>query len=382
VKPKKKKKVAKKKAAKVEAVASAINTPWSGYPSFDEGTADRLNSLAQRYAEIVRNGGFPAIPAKGKLGPGADGEAVQALRARLVMEGDLASEGSAWDDEVTKALRRWQMRYGIPANGQLTPRTRAAMAISAEKRLRQIGSNMERLASRFFEIKRRNVIVNIPNAQVEAVIDGRVDRRYIAIVGRPENPSPEIDARIGAVNLNPTWTVPASIIEKELAPKMLKDPSTLKRMRIRVLNAKGKEIPASAVDWSSKSATNYILRQDSGIGNSLGQIRISMPNPEAVYMHDTPSKKLFSATDRFFSHGCVRVQNVNDLAAWLIGDGWDAKRVASKIAEGEREDVPLPDIVPVHWMYMTAYVTADGTAHFRDDVYGLDFGGGVVASSQ
>ena len=110
------------------------------------------------------------------------------------------------------------------------------------------------------------------------------------------------------------------------------------------------------------------------MGNALGQLRIQMPNSEAVYMHDTPTKKLFGSVDRFFSHGCVRVQGVNDLAAWLLGDGWDARRVTQEVATGERKDQAIPDRVPVHWVYMTAYVTPDGTAHFRPDVYNLDFG--------
>jgi murein L,D-transpeptidase YcbB/YkuD len=170
-----------------------------------------------------------------------------------------------------------------------------------------------------------------------------------------------------------------SIIKNEIAPKMLKDPSYLTRSRIRVLNARGEEVDPRSVNWSSERAANYTLRQDSGAGNSLGSIRISMPNPHSVYMHDTPTKNLFASDYRFLSHGCVRVQGVHDLAAWLLEQApgrWDKAAIMRKIGSGEREEVRLPQPVPVVWVYMTGWASADGAVHFRDDVYGLDVVGG------
>ena len=157
-----------------------------------------------------------------------------------------------------------------------------------------------------------------PRPQVEAVENGRVVHHYIAIVGDPEHPSPEISAHIQVINLNPTWTVPTSIIKKEIIPRMQRDPGYLTRAKIRILDGSGKEINPKSVNWSTERAANYTLRQDSGAGNSLGSIRIGMPNKLAVYMHDTPSKGLFGADYRFLSHGCVRVQGVYDYAAWLL----------------------------------------------------------------
>jgi murein L,D-transpeptidase YcbB/YkuD len=301
---------------------------------------------------------------------------VLALRRRLIIEGDLRDRGAeaspAWDGGLTEALQRFQMRYGLAPTGTMNDRTRTAMAVPVEQRLAQVGRNMERLGARFVEFGRRYVVVNIPGAQVEAIENGAIARRYVAVVGRPGNASPEVDATITAVNVNPTWTVPQSILKKEFAPKLAKDPAVLARQNMKVLDGSGREVDPASVDWTSAKALNYTLRQGSGGGNALGQLRIQMPNPDAVYMHDTPSKKLFGATDRFFSHGCVRVQGVNDLAAWLLGGDWDAQKIAREIATGERKDLPLVDHVPVHWVYMTAYVTPDGTAHFRNDVYGLD----------
>jgi L,D-transpeptidase YcbB len=360
-------------------------TPWSSIPTFDAGSLDRLNGLAQYYAKIAQNGGFPAAAPVG-LGPGASGPGVLALRQRLAMEKDLPEDqrdNARWDGELTAAVAHFQMRYGLQPTGKIDDRTRAQMAVPVQQRLVQIGHNMERVGARFIDFNRRYVVVNLPSAQVEAIENGQVVRRYVAVVGRPQNPSPEVDATISAINFNPTWTVPQSIIKKEIGPHMVRDPSYLARENMSVMDGSGKTIDPRSIDWSSAKAANYIVRQANGMGNALGQLRIQMPNADSVYMHDTPSKKLFGSVDRFFSHGCVRVQGVNDLAAWLLGDGWDAKRVTQQVATGERKDVAIPDRVPVHWVYMTAYVTPDGTAHFRPDVYNLDFGSNArIADAQ
>jgi murein L,D-transpeptidase YcbB/YkuD len=227
------------------------------------------------------------------------------------------------------------------------------------------------------------VVVNLPSTAVDAIENGHVYRRFVAIVGGPEHQSPQISAKIVAVNLNPTWTVPESIIKKEIIPKMRSQPNYLSRARIRILDSHGAEVNARSIDWNSEKATNYTLRQDSGAGNSLGLIRIAMPNPDAVYMHDTPSRNLFANDYRFLSHGCVRVEGVYDLAAWLLqgvpgsptGE-WTRDAIQSRIAAGAREDIKLPKAVPVIWVYMTGWASADGTVHFRDDVYNVDTVGG------
>ncbi len=198
-------------------------------------------------------------------------------------------------------------------------------------------SSANRLAGLNFSFDERYVVVNLPSTSVEAVENGHVAHRYVAIVGGPEHPSPEISAHIQVVNLNPTWTVPTSIIKKEIIPRMQRDPGYLTRAKIRILDGSGKEINPKAVNWSTERAANYTLRQDSGVGNSLGSIRINMPNKLAVYMHDTPSKGLFGADYRFLSHGCVRVQGVYDYAAWLLEGtpgSWDKAAMQAKSKEG------------------------------------------------
>jgi murein L,D-transpeptidase YcbB/YkuD len=352
-------------------------------PVLQPETFFTTSKASERYAQIVDLGGWPTVGVP--LRPGAKGPAVATLRRRLAAEDDALSDTrkQSWDPELTAAVKRFQFRMGLKQTGVIAGATLRALDVPAAVRFRQLASSAQRLAGVDFPFGERYIVVNIPSTAVDAVENDRVVHRYAAIVGDPEHHSPEVQAKIVAVNINPTWTVPVSIIKNEIAPHMLKDPGYLARQRIRVLNNKGEEVDPRSINWASERAVNYTLRQDSGAGNSLGSIRISMPNAHAVYMHDTPSRNLFANDYRFLSHGCVRVQGVTDLAAWLL-DGVSGPQVSkpeinAKIASGEREEVKLARPVPVVWVYMTGWASADGTVHFRDDVYHLDEVGGDMA---
>jgi murein L,D-transpeptidase YcbB/YkuD len=339
---------------------------------------------SERYAHIVDAGGWPVVP--GDLSPGAKGPAVAALRRRLAVEGDLIGaegSGSNWSPALTAGVKHFQFRNGLKQSGVVAGATLRALNIPANVRFKQLASSAQRLAGMEFAYGDKYVVVNLPSTAVDAVENGHVAHRYVAIVGSQDHPSPQISAKIVAVNLNPTWTVPESIIKKEIIPKMRSQPNYLARARIRILDGKGAEINPRSVNWNSDKAINYTLRQDSGAGNSLGLIRIAMPNPDAVYMHDTPSRNLFANDYRFLSHGCVRVEGVYDLAAWLLqgapgapGGVWTRDAIQNRIAAGAREDIKLTKPVPVIWVYMTGWASADGTVHFRDDVYNVDTVGG------
>jgi len=349
-------------------------------PVLQPETFFTTSKASERYAQIVDLGGWPTVGVS--LKPGAKGPAVVALRRRLAAEDDALSDTrkQTWDNELTAAVQRFQFRMGLKQTGVVAGATLKALDVPANVRFRQLASSAQRLAGLDFPFGDRYIVVNIPSTAVDTVENDRVVRRYVAIVGDPEHHSPEVQAKVVAVNINPTWTVPTSIIKNEIAPKMLKDPSYLTRQRIRVLNNKGEEVDPRSINWASEKAVNYTLRQDSGAGNSLGSIRISMPNPHSVYMHDTPSRNLFANDYRFLSHGCVRVQGVVDLAAWILdgasGPTVSKEQINAKIASAEREEVKLAKPVPVVWVYMTGWASADGTVHFRDDVYHLDEVGG------
>src|SRR5271169_3279041 len=371
---------------------TALSTDPS--PSFQPDTFLATSKAAERYAAIVEAGGWPTdIPS---LRPGAIGAPVAKLRKRLSIEGDLDPKAPVngpaakiWSAELTAAVKRFQGRMGLRKTGILAGATLKEINIPAEVRHTQLAASAQRLSQiANFEFGDRYVVVNLPSTSVEAVENGAVAHRYVAIVGDPEHPSPEIAASISVINLNPTWTVPTSIIKREIIPKMQKDPGYLARSKIRILDGTGTEIDPKSINWNTERAVNYTLRQDSGASNSLGAIRIGMPNKLAVYMHDTPSKNLFGADYRFLSHGCVRVQGVYDLAQWLLqgtpggpAGGWDKQALLDEVKQGEREDLNLAKLVPVVWLYLTGWSNAGGPANFRDDVYGLDTVGDASASA-
>jgi L,D-transpeptidase YcbB len=376
-----------KKVAPPPPLETALSTDPN--PTLLPNTFFATAKASEHYGAIVDAGGWPTDVAA--LHPGDKGPAVAKLRKRLAIEGDLDafhSAGQSWDPELTAAVKRFQARMGLKETGMVAGATLKAMNVPARVRFKELASSADRLAGENFEFGDRYVVVNLPSTAVEAVENGRVAHRYVAIVGDPEHPSPEIAAHVQVVNLNPTWTVPTSIIKKEIIPRMQRDPGYLTRQKIRILDGSGKEINPRGIDWSTERATNYTLRQDSGAGNSLGSIRIGMPNKLAVYMHDTPSKRLFGADYRFLSHGCVRVQGVYDYAEWLLegttggpNGAWDKAAMQEKVKEGAPFDIRLAHPVPVIWVYLTGWSNGDGPANFRDDVYGLDTVGDAVASA-
>ncbi len=368
-------------------------------PTLTPETFFSTAKASERYAAIADAGGWPEIA--GPVSSASKGTAISTLRLRLAIEGDLGSAHGAepgtkaslfdskWGPDLTAAIKRFQSLHGLKETGIVAGATLKAINVPARVRFTELASSAQRLAGRQFNFADRYVVVNIPSASVEAVENGRVVHRYVAVVGDPDHASPEVDAKVVAVNLNPTWTVPTSIIKNEIIPKMQKDPGYLSRAKIRILDGAGNVINASSIDWNTQKAANYILRQDSGSANSLGNIRINMPNKFAVYMHDTPSKRFFGGDYRFLSHGCVRVQGVFDLASWLLeGSGgapdgsWSKAAIEGQIATGEHQDIRLAKAVPVAWVYLTGWANADGAVQFRDDVYGIDtVGAGVQAQA-
>ncbi|MDB5545849.1 MAG: murein L,D-transpeptidase [Hyphomicrobiales bacterium] len=368
----KKKAGAGTKAAKIR----EMQTSTDSSPSFTPDTYEATKAAAERYQAIADNGGWPRIG--GEVKAEAKGEPVRVLAERLAIEGDLPRESAdrdAFDDALTQAVKSFQLRMGLKPTGVVTGATLDAINITAAQRARQLADSAQRIENVRFDFAPRHVIVNIPAAAVEAVEGGTVVHRYTAVVGDKDHQSPQVTAKIQDINLNPTWTIPTSIVKNEIIPKLEKNPNYLKREKIHLVDSRGREIDSASVDLDGDKLGKYTLKQESGAKNSLGQIRINMPNKEAVYLHDTPAKGGFAEDYRFLSHGCVRVQGVMDLAAWLLegakGD-WDAASIKKAIADEDSKDIKLAKPVPVIWTYLTGFADKDGVAQFRDDVYGLD----------
>jgi murein L,D-transpeptidase YcbB/YkuD len=364
-------------AASTPESRSAAALALSHEPTFDEGTAQRIREAALSYSDLAVRGGWPMIPSDAKFMSGVQGPHDDLLRQRLVLSGDLAPDlaSGPYDEGLAEAVKRFQARHGLAPTGIVTPRTLAALNVPVQKRIKQLEASLERLENMNFAFGPRYVVVNLPAAFAEAVENDTVVRRYRVIVGKTEKPSPTLTAEITGVVLNPTWTVPSSIAKTEISAHMRKDPGYLSRMHMEILDGHDSPIDPRSVDWSGTHTPNFTVRQESGTWNALGAVKIDMPNPYSVYMHDTNQRNLFSDDYRFDSHGCSRVDNVRDLAAWLLQEEmskWNRTAIDAAIATGQRQEIALPKKVPVAWIYLTAWMTRDQTIQFRNDIYDQD----------
>ncbi|MCX7320225.1 MAG: L,D-transpeptidase family protein [Hyphomicrobiales bacterium] len=355
---------------------SAAILAQSSEPALDPQSAQRTEDALKHYRAIAAKGGWPMITAEAKYAAGLEGPDVELLRRRLVITGDLFTVESSgpYNDELIAGVKRFQLRNGLLATGLVGPRTLAALNVPVEKRVQQLEASIQRMQTIGFKFGERYVVVNIPAAYAEAIEGDKVVRRYRVIVGKSEKPSPTVTSQINNVNLNPTWTVPSSITRHEIAARMRKEPGYLARMHMQVLDGRGNALDPASVDWSEGKVPDVTVRQDPGEWNALGRLRIDMPNSYAVYMHDTNQRNLFANADRFDSHGCVRVDNVRDLAAWLLKNtpNWDRAQIDAGIATNQRQDIKLTKSVPVAWIYLTAWMSRDGVVQFRNDVYDQD----------
>lgn len=347
-------------------------------PILSPQTVAATEAAIAQYQEIVAGGGWPSVPSGQQLRLGSNGAAVSILRRRLIMSGDIGPEAGTspvFDSYVEAAVRRFQARHGVNETGVVAQQTFAALNVPAEMRLRQLETNLVRLRSFSRDLGNRYVTANIPAASVETVENGSVVTHHIAGVGKIDRQSPVLQTKAIQVNFNPFWTVPASVIRKDLIPKMQADPNYLRDNHIRVYNREGIELAPEQINWNSLEALNYKFRQDTGGDfNSLGVVRIDIANPYGVYMHDTPAKGIFGDDFRFVSSGCIRLQSVRDHVAWLLKEtpGWDRDRIDEVIRSGERVDVKITPEVPVYWVYITAWATPEGVLQFRDDIYQRD----------
>ncbi|MFY9836985.1 MAG: L,D-transpeptidase family protein [Xanthobacteraceae bacterium] len=356
-----------------------IHMPKATAPTLSPSTAETTQRAIATYDAIVAKGGWPGVPKDMELRLGSHHPSVADLRARLVVSGDLdpnasAVENDIYDSYLDEAVRRFQARHGLSIDGVVNEATFDAMNVPAATRRDQLKVNIDRLKTLSTNLGPRYVVCNIPAARIEAIEHDVAVSRHTAVVGKPDRPSPDINSNIIEVNFNPYWTVPASIVRKDLIPRMQDQPDYLTQNHIRILDSAHRELQPSQINWYSEDATNYTFKQDPGSLNSLGSIRINFPSAYGVYMHDTPLKNLFGDDFRFHSSGCVRVQNVRQLVAWLLDEtkGWSPADIERVIKSGEQKTARLAKPVPLHWVYVTAWSASDGVVQFREDIYGRD----------
>ncbi len=356
-----------------------VHMPKATAATLSPATAQFTEKAIQTYDGIVDRGGWPSVPQVDELRVGTRHPAVGDLRSRLTVSGDLDPNASAvgndiYDSYVEEAVRRFQARHGLTIDGVVRTSTLTAMNVPAATRRDQLKVNIERLKTLTTNLGPRYVVVNIPAARVEAIENDVAVSRHTAVVGKPDRPSPDINSKIMQINFNPFWTVPVSIVRKDLIPIMQDKPDYLTNNHIRIYDPSHKEVQPSQINWYSEDAVHYTFREDPGDANSLGRIRINFPSAYGVYMHDTPLKNLFGEDFRYDSSGCCRVQNVRALVEWLLEGtkGWSSDRIDQAIKSGDQVNVNLTKPVPLHWVYVTAWSASDGVVQFREDIYSRD----------
>ena len=339
---------------------------------------DLRRALAE-YRALAAAGGWPTVPDTGSsLEQGQSGDAISALRARMVASGDYAppAEGVAndryYDAALAEAVKQFQRDHGLLDDAVVGPRTLAAMNASIDYRVRQIEASMERWRWYPRDLGDKYVMINIPAFSLRGVDGDREPLIMRVVVGTPQHQSPVFNDRIEYAQLNPYWNVPQSIADNEYLPALRNDPFHLLNQNIRIRSG-GQEINPVLVDWSSVGGRfPYVLRQEPGAGNALGRIKFLFPNEHAVYMHDTPQRHLFARSARAFSHGCIRLQDPMAMAEFLFRGQRTVEEIEAMISTGRTRDLILDQSIPVYVGYFSAAPDEDGTVGFYNDLYGRD----------
>jgi murein L,D-transpeptidase YcbB/YkuD len=359
-----------------------------------QGSEEAMAGAIALYQQIVKNGGWPQITSK-KLSKNAKGSQVLMLRQRLIFENYVpfdtlgGPDGSVFDAQMLEAVKAFQINHGVAPTGTVGERTLAELNITAEARLATLRENQLRVSTYLPDLGERYILVNIPSAQLETVERGRVFSRHNIVAGKLDRPSPALMSKVSDITFNPYWKVPASIVERDIIPHYLKDPSYLHQMQIRVFDGvDGPEIDPATVDWTSTPPERYFFRQEPGENNALATVKINFPNPYMVYMHDTPHRELFGSNARFESSGCIRVDEVHTVINWILQgqDDYTDDQYEQITANKQPYELKVQDPPSVRFMYLTAWATPEGAVNFRPDIYGLDGTGFVIgqpeASSQ
>jgi len=343
---------------------------------------ERLVAALAAYRQRAASGAWPTVPRGETLKPGMVDARVVALRARLAASPHSAPAESPadlptrYDDALTDAVRAFQRRHGLLVDAAVGPRTLAALNEPIAARIDALRINLERLRWVFRDLSEAFVAVNIAAFRAVYVADGELRWHARAIVGRPYRQTPVFRDAITYLELNPTWTVPPTILRKDILPRLREDAAYLAAKHLRVIDPNGGPVDSTTIDWATVRASTfpYLLRQDPGPHNALGRIKFMFPNRHAVYLHDTPARDLFARAERVFSSGCIRIEKPLDLAIALLDEParWDRAALEAAIGSGRTQRLRLPRPVPIMLLYLTAYADENGMINFRHDVYGRD----------
>jgi murein L,D-transpeptidase YcbB/YkuD len=318
------------------------------------------------------------LPEGPTLKPGMIDPRVPLLRQRLAEEGypdgspPSAAESQEFDPALAEALRRYQADQNLTADGALGHSTLAALNLTVAQRIAKLRVNLERARWLLSELRDDLVLVDVAGFRISLFRGSAVVWRSRVQVGRPLRRTPMLRSEIRYLTLNPQWTVPPTILRKDILPKLRKDPRYLQREHLHVLDAQGNEIPADQVDWQHPQGIT--LRQDPGANGALGRVAFRFPNPFSIYLHDTPHRELFGKVQRAFSSGCIRVEHAQELAVLLLDDPqhWSAADFERTVADNKTRTVYRRKPMPILIAYWTLGLDKDGHLYYKPDLYGFD----------
>jgi murein L,D-transpeptidase YcbB/YkuD len=339
----------------------------------------RLIAALQRYRDIAARGGWREVPPGPALKPGMSEARVVALRARLAAGGDLPPNDTVsplFDAPLEAAVRRFQRLHELTEDGVAGKATLEAMNVPVARRIEQIRANLERARWVLHDLPSEFVLVDIAGFNVRFYRDQRMIWETRAVVGRPARMTPVFKSRITWFELNPTWTVPPTILTQDVLPAVRRNPHYLEEKNMRVIDRQGHGVDPAGIDWSryARGGFPYTIRQDPGPENALGRIKFMFPNKHAVYLHDTPGKELFKRTQRTFSSGCIRIEDPWGFAELLLDDDplWNRERVSEAVDSLKTRVIRLRSPVVVILLYWTVDVDKNGDVLFKQDIYDRD----------
>lgn len=354
-----------------DAIAAAV-------PQF--GEYHLLQQRLAQYRAIAADGSVGPVALPSPIRPHDRLPAASRLAHWLVALGDLEPEtkvGRTYDGALVAAVQRFQARHGLGPDGVIGEGTARALAVSADVRARTIELALERLRWLPPLPPERALVVDVPAFELwvlDELGSGRppVMQMSVVVGTADRTQTPFFVATLRAIVFAPYWRVPPSIIRKEIVPKLRAEPGYLAAQGMEIVSD-GTVIPATGDAIARLDHGVVSLRQRPGPLNALGRVKFLFPNPYDVYMHDTPSRRLFKKSRRDFSHGCIRLSDASALAHWVLeGEGWDPARVDGMLAVEHEKSVPLKSTIPVLIGYATAVARADGTIAFYEDIYGHD----------
>ena len=346
---------------------------------------DLVNALPRLY-RIKRAGGWKHLSNIKNLKLWKRRDSVPLLRERLKISGDYKSceknfTGIIFDRCLDKALRGFQNRHGLVPNGVINTSTQNALNQTVDQKIRRVLLNIDRIKWLPRESSSRYIIVNIPDFILHYIENNKERKTLKVIVGDRKHPTPIFSNKISYVVLNPYWKVPEGIVKREVVPSMIKNPNYIRKHGLeahKTWEENSSIMPINNIVWTDylqdENKFPYRLMQPPGPRNALGKIKFKFPNRFAVYLHDTPNKKLFNRNSRAFSHGCIRLHKPQSLLTTIAGldDTIDLVEVQKILASKKKETLNISNKIPIHIVYLTAGVNAKNELTFRNDIYKYD----------